>query len=134
MPDNINSRIKCPADLVKQPAPVYSKKEQLKQDVQKDLSGVLADGSKKKQQKQDIQNALSGVLADGVISNDEIARLAKLDFTVEDVQKAFHCSISCVRFSYDDRQKLTDELMTRIETYRQLNQEREGQEPTQFGL
>jgi hypothetical protein len=104
--------IKRPADLGEQPVPVYNKKEQ---------------------QKQDIQKALSGVLRDGVISNDEIVRLAKLDFTVEDVQNTFNRSLWCVLLSDDERQKLTDDLMTRIETYRQLNQERKGQEP-KFGL
>ena len=104
--------IKRPGDVREQPTPNYNEIEL---------------------QKRDIQNALSGVLSDGVISNDEIVRLAKLDFTVEDVQNAFNSSI-WYDFSDDDKQKLTDNLMTRIETYRQLNQEREGEEPTQFGL
>ena len=108
-----NPLIKRPGDIGEQPAPNYNKKEQ---------------------QKQDIQKALSGVLQDGVISNDEIVSLAKLNFTVEDVQNTFKSSIWCAHFSEDDKQKLTDDLMTRIETYRQLNQEREEQEPTQFGL
>ena len=78
--------------------------------------------------------ALSQALADGKISNTELADLATIDFTVEDVQRILNSSVWCAHFSDDDKQRLTDDLMTRIEKYRQLNQEREGQEPTQFGL
>ena len=106
--------IKRPGDVKSQPAPDYNKKEE--------------------KEKELIQNALSNALQDGVISNDEVVRLSKLNFTVEDVQNTFKSSIWCAHFSDDDRQKLTNDLMTRIETYRQLNQERQGQEPTQFGL
>lgn len=87
----------------------------------------------KQKQKQDIQKAITDALVDGVISNDEIVRLAKLNFTVEDVQNAFESSVWCAGFSDDDKQRLTDDLMTRIETYRKINQERKGQDP-QFGL
>ena len=105
--------IKRPGDVKSQPAPDYNKKEQQKSLIQKELGKVLSDG---------------------VISDDEIVSLAKSNFTVEDVQNAFNWSLCCAHFSEDDRQKLTNDLMARIETYRQLNQEREGQEPTQFGL
>ena len=81
-----------------------------------------------------IQENISQALADGKISNTELADLATIDFTVEDVQRILNSSIWCESFSDEKKQKLIDDLMTRIETYRQLNQEREGQEPTQFGL
>ena len=80
---------------------------------------------------------LSLALADGKISNVELELLAKIDFTVDDVRNILNNpkgDIANLNLSDDDKQKLTEDLMTRIETYRQLNQEREGQEPTQFGL
>ena len=80
---------------------------------------------------------LSLALADGKISNVELELLAKIDFTVDDVRNILNNpkgDIANLNLSDDDKQKLTDDLMTRIETYRRLNQEREGQEPTQFGL
>ena len=81
--------------------------------------------------------ALSLALADGKISNAELAGLAEINFTVDDVRNILNSSnenIANLNLSDDDKQRLTDDLMTRIETYRQLNQEREGREPTQFGL
>ena len=117
MPDiNLSGspHIKRPGDVGEQPVPVYNKKEE-------------------EEEKKSIQNTLSRALQDGVISNDEVVRLSKLNFTVEDVQNTFKSSIWCAHFSDDVKQKLTDDLMTRIETYRQLNQERKGQEP-KFGL
>ena len=79
---------------------------------------------------------LSLALADGKISNTELAGLATIDFTVDDVRNILNntkVNGKNLDLSDDDKQKLTDDLMTRIEAYRQLNQEREGQEP-QFGF
>ena len=81
--------------------------------------------------------ALSRALADGKITDAELVKLAEINFTVDDFRNILNNSkgiIANLNLSDDDKQRLTDDLMTRIETYRQLNQEREGQEPTQFGL
>ena len=98
---------------------------------------VLVDNSPEKQVKSFAKNmVLSIALSDGKISNEELAGLATIDFTVDDVRNILNNpqkDIANLNLSDDDKQKLTDDLMTRIETYRQLNQEREGQEP-QFGF
>ena len=105
-----------------------------------DVREQLVDQEKKasEQAKSFAKNmVLSLALADGKISDAELAGLAEINFTVDDVRNILNNSngnIAKLNLSDDDRQKLTDDLMTRIETYRQLNQEREGEEPTQFGL
>ena len=66
---------------------------------------------------------LSLALADGKISNTELAGLAIIDFTVDDVRNILNNpkgDIANLNLSDDDKQKLTDDLMTRIETYRKL--------------
>ena len=98
---------------------------------------VLVDNSPEKQVKSFAKNmVLSIALSDGKISNEELAGLATIDFTVDDVRNILNNpkgGLANLNLSDDDKQRLTDDLMTRIETYRQLNQEREGQEP-QFGF
>ncbi len=87
---------------------------------------------KKADKQESIKGVLSSALADGVVSNDELVALAKLDFTVNDIQNVLNNST--LNLSNDEKQKLTDELMIKIDTYRQLNQERKEQDPIQFGL
>lgn len=98
---------------------------------------VLVDNSPEKRAKSFDKNmVLSLALADGEVSNEDLAALAKIDFTVDDVRNILNNpqkGFANLNLSDDDKQKLTDELMTKIETYRQLNQERKGQEP-KFGL
>ena len=98
---------------------------------------VLVDNSPEKQVKSFAKNmVLSIALSDGKISDEELKVLARIDFTKDDVRNILNNpqkDIANLNLSDDDKQRLTDDLMTRIETYRQLNQEREGQEP-QFGL
>ena len=98
---------------------------------------VLVDNSPEKQVKSFAKDmVLSRALSDGKISGEELTELAGIDFTVDDVKSILNNpqkDIANLNLSDDDKQKLTDDLMTRIEAYRQLNQEREGQEP-QFGF
>ena len=83
---------------------------------------VLVDNSPEKHVKSfDKNTVLSLALADGKISNAELAELAKIDFTVDDVRNILNNpkkGIANLNLSDDDKQKLTDDLMTRIETYR----------------
>ena len=54
--------------------------------------------------------ALSQALADGEISGLELAKLAKFDFTVDDVQRIFNNSIGCESFSDEKKQKLIEKI------------------------
>jgi len=80
---------------------------------------------------------LSFALADGKVSDKELGMLAMVDFTAEDVAYVLNKPTEgnkALNLSESDKQKLTDELMTRLETYKAINKERESQEKPKFGL
>ena len=99
----------------------------------------LTDNAKKiEDKKTDLKTmVLSFALADGRVSDKELEMLAKVDFTAEDVANVLNNPTErnkALNLSESDKQKLTDELMTRLETYKEINKERESQEKPKFGL
>lgn len=99
----------------------------------------LTDKAKKiEDKKADLKTmVLSFALADGKVSDKELEMLARVDFTAEDVANVLNNPTErnkALNLNESDKQKLTDELMTRIETYKAINKERESQEKPKFGL
>ena len=99
----------------------------------------LTDKAKKiEDKKADLKTmVLSFALADGKVSDKELEMLARVDFTAEDVANVLNNPTErnkALNLNESDKQKLTDELMTRLETYKAINKERESQEKPKFGL
>lgn len=99
----------------------------------------LTDNAKKiEDKKADLKTlVLSFALADGKVSDKELKMLAGVDFTAEDVANVLNNPTErnkALNLSESDKQKLTDELMTRLETYKAINKERESQEKPKFRL